>query len=70
MYNVWGWTRKTHGWILSANFPCMTGLGSTCSHVAGLLFKIAKAIHVRETNDTSHTSGSQQKSQQKQSQLN
>ena len=33
----------------------MAGLGSACNHVAALLFKIEKAIHVRETDDTSPT---------------
>ena len=34
----------------------MAALGSPCSHVAALLFKIEKAIHVRETDDPSPTS--------------
>ena len=34
----------------------MAGLGSVCGHAAALLFKTEKAIHVRETNDTSPTS--------------
>ena len=34
----------------------MAGLGSACNHVAALLFKIEKAIHVRETDDASPTS--------------
>ena len=31
----------------------MPGLGSACRHVAAALLKIEKAIHVRETDDTS-----------------
>ena len=31
----------------------MPGLGSACSHVAAALLKIEKAIHVKETDDTS-----------------
>ena len=46
---------KKHGWILKTNCWCMAGLGSACNHVAALLFKIEKAIHVRETDDTSPT---------------
>ena len=34
----------------------MAWLGSACSHVTALLSKIEKAIHVRETDDTSSTS--------------
>ena len=56
MYNVWVCIHKKHGWILTANCSCMAGLGSACSHVAALLFKIEKAIHVRERDDTSPTS--------------
>ena len=47
---------KKHGWILKTNCWCMAGLGSACNHVAALLFKIEKAIHVRETDDASPTS--------------
>ena len=55
MYNVWVCIHKKYGWILTANCSCMAGLGSAYSHVAALLFKIEKDIHVRETNDTSPT---------------
>ena len=47
---------KNCGLILIANCSCMAGLGSTCSHVAAFLFRIEKAIHVRETDDASPTS--------------
>ena len=56
MYNVWVCIHKKHGWILTANCSCMAGLGSACSHVTALLFKIENVIHVRETDDTSPTS--------------
>ena len=38
------------------NYSCMAELGSVCSHMAALLFKIEKAIHVTETDDPSPTS--------------
>ena len=56
MYHVWVCIHKKHGWILTANCSFMAGLGSACNHVAALLFKITKVIHVRETDDTSPTS--------------
>ena len=56
MYNVCVCHHKKHWWILTATCLCMDGLGSACSHVAALLFKIEKSIHVRETDDTSSTS--------------
>ena len=56
MCNVWVCIHKKHGWILTANSSFMTELGSACSHVAALVFKIEKAIYVRETDDTSPTS--------------
>ena len=34
----------------------MAGLGSACNHLAAVVFKIEKAIHVRETDDASPTS--------------
>ena len=40
MYNAWVLINKKYGWILTANCTCMAGLGSACSHVAALLFKI------------------------------
>ena len=50
MYNVWVCIHKKNEWIVTANCSCMTGLGSACSHVAAVLFKIEKAIHhVEET---------------------
>ena len=56
MYNVSVCIHKKHGWILAANCSCMAGLESACSHVAALLSKTEKAIHVREADDTSPTS--------------
>ena len=40
MYNVWIWLQKEHGWVLTANCSYMADLGSACSHVAALLFKM------------------------------
>ena len=32
------------GWILTGNCTCVAGLGSTCSHVAALLYKLAEGV--------------------------
>ena len=56
MYNVWVCLQKGYGWVLTANCPCMAGLGSACSHVAALLFKIESACHLKLTEGISPTS--------------
>ncbi|XP_047138492.1 uncharacterized protein LOC124814643 [Hydra vulgaris] len=39
-YEVWVAINKVNGWILTANCKCMAGLGSVCSHIGALLFKL------------------------------
>ena len=56
MYNVWVCLQKEYGWVLTANCSCMAGLGSACSHVAALLFKIESASHLKLTEGISPTS--------------
>ena len=56
MYNVWACLQKEYGWVLTANGSCMAGLGSACSHVAALLFKIESACHLKLTEGISPTS--------------
>ena len=48
--------RKLVGWVLTANCSCMAGLGSACSHVAALLFKIESACHLKLTEGILPTS--------------
>ena len=55
MYNVWVCLQKEYGWVLTANCSCMAGLGSACSHVAVLLFKIESASHLRCKSKKSST---------------
>ncbi|XP_065643270.1 uncharacterized protein LOC136075006 [Hydra vulgaris] len=40
LYEVWIAIHKVEGWIFTANCSCVAGLGSVCSHVAALLFKL------------------------------
>ncbi|XP_057289881.1 uncharacterized protein LOC130612565 [Hydractinia symbiolongicarpus] len=40
LYEVWVALHKKGGWVLTANCTCMAGLGSACSHVGALLFKL------------------------------
>ena len=56
MYNVWACLQKEYGWVLTANCSCMAGLGSACSHVAALLFKIESACHLKLAEGISPTS--------------
>ena len=56
MYNVWVCLQKEYGWVLTANSSCMAGLGSACSHVAALLFKIESARHLKLTEGISPAS--------------
>ena len=44
-YKVWVCLNKKHGWVLTGNCTCMAGLGSSCSHIAALLFKLEAAVH-------------------------
>ena len=43
LYLVWVCVHSA-GWILTGNCTCVAGLGSTCSHVAALLYKLAAGI--------------------------
>ena len=56
MYNVWVCLQIEYGWVLTAHCSCMAGLGSACSHVAALLFKIELASHLKFTKGISPTS--------------
>ena len=56
MYNVWVCLQKEYCWILTASCSCMTGLGSVCSHVAALLFKIESTHHLKLTEGISQMS--------------
>ena len=44
MYNVWVCLQEEYGWVLTANCSCMADLGSACSHVADLLFKMNRHV--------------------------
>ena len=37
------------GGIITGNCDCKAGLGSTCTHVAALLFRVEAAVRIRET---------------------
>ena len=56
MFEVWVCLKKEDGWVLTANCTCMAGLGSACSHVAALLFKLETAVHVGLNERTAPTS--------------
>jgi len=56
MYCVWVVIHIDNGWILTANCTCMAGLGSSCSHVAALLFKLEAAAHFKLNNEVTCTS--------------
>ena len=43
LYLVWVCINSA-GWILTGNCSCVAGLGSTCSHVAALLYKLAEGV--------------------------
>ena len=48
----WVAINKKQGTVLCAHYSmlaCMAGLGETCSHVAGLLFKITAAVRTKYT---------------------
>ena len=56
MYEVWVCLKKEDGWVLTGNCTCMAGLGSACSHVAALLFKLETAVHAGLNERTVATS--------------
>lgn len=56
MYDVWVAINIEHGWILTGNCSCMAGLGSVCSHVAALLFKLESAAHYKLNSEVACTS--------------
>lgn len=55
MYEAWVAMHQTDAWVLSANCTCMAGLGSACSHVAAILFKVHAAVQL-ELNKVATTS--------------
>ena len=56
LYNAWVCLNKSEGWVLTGNWSCMAGLGSSCSHIAALLFKLEAAAHYQLTEQTAKTS--------------
>ena len=56
MCNVWVCLQKDYSWVLTAKCSCIAGLGSACSHLAALLFKIESACHLKLTEGISPTS--------------
>eukprot|EP00795_Rhopilema_esculentum_P016088 gene16088-7440_t len=56
LYKVWVCLHKTNGWILKGNYTCMAGLGSSCSHLTALLFKLEAAVHYQLNEKTASTS--------------
>lgn len=46
LYDVWVCLHKVKGHVLTGNCTCMAGLGSACSHVAALLFKLEACIRI------------------------
>ena len=55
LYDAWVCLNKV-GWVLTGNCSCMAGLGSACSHVAAILFKIETAAHLNLKSPTAPTS--------------
>ena len=42
-HKIWVCVNKTNGTVESAYCTCFAGLGSTCNHVAAVLFKVEHA---------------------------
>nr|XP_047128389.1 uncharacterized protein LOC124809027 [Hydra vulgaris] len=55
MYDVWICLHKD-GWIKRARCTCLVGLGSVCSHIAALFFKLEAAVHHRLNREDASTS--------------
>eukprot|EP00112_Aurelia_sp_Birch-Aquarium-sp1_P018060 Seg4256.2 transcript_id=Seg4256.2/GoldUCD/mRNA.D3Y31 product="hypothetical protein" protein_id=Seg4256.2/GoldUCD/D3Y31 len=56
LYKAWVCLHEKDGWILTGNCTCMAGLGSACSHIAALLFKLEAAVHYNLNEQTASTS--------------
>ena len=56
LYKDWVCLNKANGWILTGNCTCVAGLGSSCSHLAALLFKLEAAVHYQLNEKTASTS--------------
>ena len=56
LYGVWVCLHKHHGWVLTGNCTCMADLGSACSHVAAVLYKLEPAVHFELNKPTASTS--------------
>lgn len=54
-HSAWVCLQKATGHVLSAYCSCTSGLGQTCNHVAGLLFRIESANKLGLTSCTSGT---------------
>ena len=55
MYDVWVCLHKD-GWVKKSSCTCLVGLGSACSHIAALLFKLEAAVHHRLNREDASTS--------------
>ena len=55
LYKVWVCLHQKDGWILTGNCTCMAGMGSACSHVAALFFKLEAAAHFNLNEQTAST---------------
>ena len=53
---MWVCLNQDNGWVLSGNCTCMAGLGSACSHIAALLFKLETAVQLKLKDSTAPTS--------------
>ena len=56
LHDVWVRVNKEDAWILTGNCSFMVGLGSACSHIAALLFKLETAVHLKLKEFTAPTS--------------
>ena len=56
LYDVWVCLNKDNGWVLSGSCTCMADLGSACSQIAALLFKLETAVRLKLRNSTAQTS--------------
>ena len=56
LYDVWVCLNQDNGWVLSGNCTCMGGLGSACSQIAALLFKLETVVHLKLKDSIAPTS--------------
>ena len=53
---MWVCLNQDNGWVLSGNCTCIAGLGSACSHIAALLFKLETTVHLKLKDSAAPTS--------------